>query len=318
MFGSHLEKLKQEPQVYGKFGLSEILEMREECLRECGFKDAYLMHKQSENEAALKVLPDLLAELDSMDESSRLLSLIEGVLAGNIFDWGSQACVELYKNGTILDIYKQARCDLKSRPWKVDSFDAFREKMLQHTISNQRYRRAIIFVDNSGADIVLGMLPLARELLQRGTEVVIAANSLPALNDITATELRSLASSAGRMCQTIRGGLETAKSLYNKYCMLPEVQPITPTSPAYAPLYIIENGQAGPCLNLRRVGHDLAMAAKGADLIVLEGMGRAIHSNYTTKFKCDTLKLAMVKNRVLAETLFSGEIYDCVMKFEQV
>ena len=31
---------------------------------------------------------------------------------------------------------------------------------------------------------------------------------------------------------------------------------------------------------------------------------------------CDTLKLAMVKNRMLAETLFNGEIYDCVMKFE--
>ena len=68
---------------------------------------------------------------------------------------------------------------------------------------------------------------------------------------------------------------------------------------------------------MRRVGHDLAAAAEGADLVVLEGMGRAIHSNFSTKFKCDTLKLAMVKNRVLAETLFEGEIYDCVMKFEQ-
>jgi type II pantothenate kinase len=33
------------------------------------------------------------------------------------------------------------------------------------------HRRALLFVDNSGADIVLGMLPLARELLRRGTEV---------------------------------------------------------------------------------------------------------------------------------------------------
>ncbi|KAK7268542.1 hypothetical protein RIF29_21243 [Crotalaria pallida] len=32
------------------------------------------------------------------------------------------------------------------------------------------HRRALLFVDNSGADIVLGMLPLARELLRRGTE----------------------------------------------------------------------------------------------------------------------------------------------------
>lgn len=33
------------------------------------------------------------------------------------------------------------------------------------------YKRALLFVDNSGADVVLGMLPLARELLRRGTEV---------------------------------------------------------------------------------------------------------------------------------------------------
>lgn len=37
----------------------------------------------------------------------------------------------------------------------------------------QPYRRALLFVDNSGADIALGMLPLARELLRRGTEVGI-------------------------------------------------------------------------------------------------------------------------------------------------
>ena len=33
------------------------------------------------------------------------------------------------------------------------------------------YKRAMMFVDNSGADIVLGMLPLARELLCLGCEV---------------------------------------------------------------------------------------------------------------------------------------------------
>lgn len=34
-----------------------------------------------------------------------------------------------------------------------------------------------------------GMLPLARELTQRGTEVILAANSRPSINDITAPEL---------------------------------------------------------------------------------------------------------------------------------
>jgi hypothetical protein len=33
----------------------------------------------------------------------------QGILAANIFDWGAKACVELYTNGTILDIFAEAR-----------------------------------------------------------------------------------------------------------------------------------------------------------------------------------------------------------------
>nr|GLL44899.1 pantothenate kinase 2-like isoform X2 [Ipomoea trifida] len=56
---------------------------------------------------------------------------------------------------------------------------------------------------NKGADIVLGMLPLARELLRRETEVVLVAKSLPALNDITAMELPDIVVKAakGIKCQ---------------------------------------------------------------------------------------------------------------------
>ena len=36
------------------------------------------------------------------------------------------------------------------------------------------------------------MLPLARELLKRGTAVVLAANELPSINDMTAAELEAL------------------------------------------------------------------------------------------------------------------------------
>jgi type II pantothenate kinase len=71
-----------------------------------------------ENEASLAVLPDLLEELDSMSEEARLLTLIEGVLAANIFDWGSRACVDLYHKGTIIEIYRMSRNKMQ-RPWRV-------------------------------------------------------------------------------------------------------------------------------------------------------------------------------------------------------
>ena len=35
-------------------------------------------------------------------------------------------------------------------------------------------------------------------------------------------------------------------------------------------------------------------------MIVLEGMGRALHTNLYAKFKCESLKVAVVKNRWLA------------------
>jgi type II pantothenate kinase len=54
----------------------------------------------------------------------------------------------------------------------------------------------------------------------------------------------------------------------------------------------------------------------GLDVQVLEGMGRAIHTNLHALFSCDCLKVAMIKNQKVAETLFQGNIYDCMCKFE--
>ena len=64
------------------------------------------LDKEREHAAALEVLPDLLSELDHMPPPARLTSLIQGILAGNIFDWGAKATVDLYHNGTILEIYR--------------------------------------------------------------------------------------------------------------------------------------------------------------------------------------------------------------------
>lgn len=48
---------------------------------------------------------------------------------------------------------------------------------------------------------------------------------------------------------------------------------------------------------------------------VIEGMGRAIHTNLHARFKCDTLKLAMIKTARLAVKLFGGSLYDCMCSF---
>ncbi|KAG4977001.1 hypothetical protein JHK86_036475 [Glycine max] len=252
-FSAHLARLMEEPSAYGKLGLANLLEMREECLREFQFADAYRSIKQRENEASLAVLPDLLVELDSMDEESRLLTLIEGVLAANIFDWGSRACVDLYHKGTIIEIYRMSRNKMR-RPWRVDDFDEFKERMKMPC-----HKRALLFVDNSGADIVLGMLPLARELLRRGTEHC----------DI----LRRAAEAGGLLVDAMINTSDSSKK-----------------NSSSVPLMVVENGCGSPCIDLRQVSSELAAAAKDADLIILEGMGRALHTNLNALFKQDALK----------------------------
>nr|AXY97828.1 Pantothenate kinase 2 [Populus tomentosa] len=312
-FSAHLARLMEEPAAYGKLGLANLLELREECLREFQFVDAYRSIKQRENEASLAVLPDLLVELDSMTEETRLLTLIEGVLAANIFDWGSRACVELYHKGTIIEIYRMSRNKMQ-RPWRVDDFDAFKERMLGSGDKKPcPHKRALLFVDNSGADVILGMLPLARELLRHGTEVVLVANSLPALNDVTAMELPDIVAEAAKHCDILRRAAEAGGLLVDAMINTSDGSKDNSSS---VPLMVVENGCGSPCIDLRQVSSELAAAAKDADLIVLEGMGRALHTNFNARFKCEALKLAMVKNQRLAEKLIEGNLYDCVCRYE--
>jgi hypothetical protein len=40
-FRAHMAKLRDAPGAYGQTGLFELLELREECLREFGFRDVY-------------------------------------------------------------------------------------------------------------------------------------------------------------------------------------------------------------------------------------------------------------------------------------
>ncbi|EFN57701.1 hypothetical protein CHLNCDRAFT_34679 [Chlorella variabilis] len=302
----HLTRLRSKPGAYGQLGLADLFELREECLREFGFADVYRQAAWRENSAALEVLPDLLAELDQMPPPQRLLAL--GVLAANIFDWGAKACVDLYLNATILEMYREARTKLSQRPWRVDDFDEFAEASINSTVVSP-YQRVMMFVDNAGADVVLGMLPFARELLRMGAEVVLVANSLPAINDITAGELRSVVAKAAEACPIIRAARDAAVTA--------EAANGGRVPPVPGSLFIVASGHGSPCLDLRRVSSEVADAAAGTDLVVIEGMGRSVHTNWGALFKCDALKLSMIKNQHLAETLFGGNSFECVCRFDE-
>lgn len=54
--------------------------------------------KQSENEAALSQLQERLNYLDSLTPKEREVELVVGLLAGNMFDWGARAVVDIMVN----------------------------------------------------------------------------------------------------------------------------------------------------------------------------------------------------------------------------
>lgn len=58
------------------------------------------------------------------------------------------------------------------------------------------------------------------------------------------------------------------------------------------------------------------MVKHNVDLIVIEGMGRTLHTNLYAKMKCECLKLAVIKNRWLALRL-GGDMYAVICKYEE-
>ena len=288
--GDHASLFEGEPTVL------KLCAMRDECLRQLGFRDCFLDVKTRENDQALTVLPSVLDEIDAIaDPRARVLELVRGAFAGNIFDLGAATSAALYADGGVS--FHATRDALKPRPWCVDDFDALAERWIPTSSDTDvagsipsPWRKCVMFVDNSGADVLLGMVPLARELARGGCEVILAANEVPSINDITASELAPLVERVAAFDPVVREAIDGKR------------------------LRVVSSGSDLPVIDLSRTSTALAEAAKGADLVVLEGMGRAIETNLRAKFVCDALKLGMVKHPEVA-TCLGGELYDCVCRF---
>lgn len=299
-FGGVLDALERDPCAAAVDGFatqplncSTLCRIRDQALHRHGFRDVFGPLKDEENGRALALLPAVLRELDAIpDARARMEAALRGVFAGNVFDMG---CAETASKaeaaeagGGVAGAFGSTRDGLLPRPWAVDDMDVLLARM-----ASRCHAKAILFVDNAGADVVLGILPLARELLRRGTEVVLAANELPSINDITAAELAPLLSRAAEGDAALRRGL------------------------AGGALRVVSSGNDLGVIDLGRVSPEVAAECEGCDLVVLEGMGRGIETNLEAKFTCDAAKLAMVKHPEVA-ALLGGRLYDVVCKFDAV
>ncbi|XP_036328282.1 4'-phosphopantetheine phosphatase-like [Rhagoletis pomonella] len=269
-------------------GVRELLELNETQLRLFGFADPWQQQKQLENTAALAALKKRLEELDAIDDNAaRWTELVRGVLAGNMFDWGAQAVTSILEQDSKFGLHA-ALDRIEKRPWLIDNLDAWLQRL-----RGNAHKCALIFVDNSGVDVVLGMLPFVRALLQRGTKVLLCANTEPSLNDVTSRELSDLLDKCCKYCNVLAHAWHDQR------------------------LLVYANGQRGPCLDMRTLPVELCEAIQKheTDLLVIEGMGRALHTNLYAKFNCETLKLAVIKNKWLAEHL-GGDTFAVICKYE--
>lgn len=263
-------------------------QIREDVLRGLGVRDCFAEVKADENRKALELLPGVLRDVDAAPPGeARFGELLRGVFAGNVFDLGASATAGQFESSRDSGaMFQQARAGLAPRPWAVDDADD-----AVAALSSGRHRKALLFVDNAGADVVLGVVPLARELLRNGTEVVLMCNSLPAVNDVTAPEmdllLPALAAADAVLGAAVAGGR----------------------------LRVVADGSGLPVIDLRRVSAACAAECDGADLVLLEGMGRGIETNLRARFRCDALCLGMIKHREVAASL-GGRLYDCVCRYQ--
>lgn len=279
-----LDDISARPERYERLDILFYTEVRDTLLARHGFDDPFRGIKRRENEAALELLPALLAEIDATKPAGRLDLLVSGLVAGNIFDLGAAATVQRHRNGEAA--FRQTRASLPPRPWLRDDVAAWERRWE----AGPAYRHIVFFVDNCGSDIVLGCLPLVRWMLAGGARVTLAANSKPTLNDVTAAELGPLlervagldagfaaAIADGRLCAAASGGTQ-------------------------------------PLIDLTRLTPEFVAATADADLLILHGMGRAIESNFHAHFTCDTLWSAVIKDAHVAGRI-GGKLFACVFRF---
>lgn len=288
-YGDILDDLQADTENHGGPPDCILLcRLRELCLKECGFRDIFRKVKDDENRKAISLLSDVIKLVDGIeDHGERLEHLLKGVFAGNIFDLGVSQLAELFASSGISFLRSFEK--LLPRPWVIDDLEQFKLQWLRKS-----WKKVVIFVDNAGSDIVLGILPFARELLRRGTQVVLAANDSPALNDITYLELVDIISKV----KVVEDGKELFFGVDAQN------------------LLVVNSGNDLPVIDLSSISPELALISVDTDLVVLEGMGRAIETNLYALFKCDALKIGMVKHSEVAEFL-GGRLFDCVIKFTE-
>lgn len=268
-FMATIDELRTKPKSLPTKKLNgiELCRMRGKCLRDHHLSSPFANVKERGNAAAKALYGQVVRKLHAMEGQDTWLSLIRNVFAGNVFDFGTPT---ISNAGAQPPDFHDSVENTKPRPWLIDDFDPLLKDLLNGP--PMKWAKAVIFLDNAGNDFILGIMPLARELALEGVGIVLAANELESLNDITADEaiavVEALAAEDGDLAALIRANM----------------------------LEVVSTGSDIPLIDLSDVSDELNEAAADADLVIIEGMGRAVESNLDAAFSVDALRLAVLKD----------------------
>lgn len=279
-FYAAFDAFSKNPSGFGRVTILTLDGWRDDLLWRWGFADPFADLKNRENEKMLPLLPDVCRQIDSLPPAGQLDALMLGVFAGNIFDMGADATAKQFLSSG--PDFFATRSKIAPRPWLIDDYDRLARRMFQGPI----HRKAVFFVDNAGSDFVLGAVPMIRWLAGRGTRVVLAANQRPTLNDMTLADVRA---------------------------WWPRILQAEPTM-ANLPIDLVSTGTGEPLIDLGAVSPELNAAARDADLVILEGMGRGVESNLEAEFSCEAVHLAMIKDTAVAAR-HGGKVFDVVCRY---
>jgi len=262
-----------------------LCNFRQSLLNKYGWYDPYRGIKQRENEMACSLYPHVVDRVDATPVDARWEWLLRCLYAGNMFDLGAPKTIEMFNRGQI-DFFAMLE-QIPDRPWFIDDVDEVRCRIA----SNAQWKQVLFFVDNAGSDIVLGVVPLVREMARAGIRIVLAANSRPALNDITHEELEPLLQRLGNGDSVLAELMATDR------------------------IATVPSGGDIPLIDLSHVSNECNTAAQQSDLIVLEGMGRGVESNWRQTFKCDAWRMALIKDESVARWV-GCNVFDPICRFD--
>ncbi|KAJ3352864.1 Pantothenate kinase 4 [Allomyces javanicus] len=113
-------------------------------------------------------------------------------------------------------------------------------RVLAKRVTAHPDKKVVLFQDNSGANVVLGVLPLAQFFVQ-WANMIVAVKSGPAINDVTLLELMCVMGRVSDMDKVVAHALESQR------------------------LQILASGSESPCQDLGCADDSLAHRPDGAE-----------------------------------------------------